>query len=119
VGPTDPTGGDLVASEPSPAPVAQGIEHCPPEAGAQVRILPGALTNAQVRALALTLQARLVAIFPTVFQHAPCRVARCAECLGGPERAAPGSRQSRPRRRPRNPDGISAGVNEGRGQRAA
>ena len=24
------------------APVAQGIEHCPPEAGAQVRILPGA-----------------------------------------------------------------------------
>ena len=25
------------------APVAQGIEHCPPEAGAQVRILPGAL----------------------------------------------------------------------------
>src|SRR5215203_5021537 len=25
-----------------PAPVAQGIEHRPPEAGAQVRILPGA-----------------------------------------------------------------------------
>ena len=27
------------------APVAQGIEHAPPERGAQVRILPGALTN--------------------------------------------------------------------------
>ena len=25
------------------APVAQGIEHCPPEAGAQVRFLSGAL----------------------------------------------------------------------------
>jgi hypothetical protein len=27
------------------APVAQGIEHCPPEAGAQVRILSGALNH--------------------------------------------------------------------------
>jgi hypothetical protein len=25
------------------APIAQGIEHCPPEAGAEVRILLGAL----------------------------------------------------------------------------
>ena len=34
----------LVTSSPHDrfAPVAQGIEHCPPEAGAQVRILPGA-----------------------------------------------------------------------------
>ena len=32
---------DLVAV--NSAPVAQGIEHRPPEAGAQVRILPGAL----------------------------------------------------------------------------
>ena len=31
------------------APVAQGIEHRPPEAGAQVRILPGALQSALVR----------------------------------------------------------------------
>jgi hypothetical protein len=36
--------GPLVSSFSAPAPVAQGIEHRPPEAGAQVRILPGALT---------------------------------------------------------------------------
>ena len=32
------------------APVAQGIEHRPPEAGAQVRILPGALPMANIQA---------------------------------------------------------------------
>src|SRR5215211_1631439 len=32
-----------------PAPVAQGIEHRPPEAGAQVRILPGAQAPDLVR----------------------------------------------------------------------
>jgi hypothetical protein len=32
--------------DPALAPVAQGIEHRPPEAGAQVRILPGALPGA-------------------------------------------------------------------------
>ena len=34
--------GLTTASHHLPAPVAQGIEHRPPEAGAQVRILPGA-----------------------------------------------------------------------------
>ena len=34
----------LITFIPDPrAPVAQGIEHCPPEAGAQVRFLSGAL----------------------------------------------------------------------------
>ena len=35
------------------APVAQGIEHCPPEAGAQVRFLSGALEidHAQIQNL--------------------------------------------------------------------
>ena len=37
-----PAGAGLVTSVLPRAPVAQGIEHCPPEAGAQVRILPGA-----------------------------------------------------------------------------
>ena len=30
------------------APVAQGIEHRPPEAGAQVRILPGAQSGSEI-----------------------------------------------------------------------
>jgi hypothetical protein len=34
----------LLTSSSTPAPVAQGIEHRPPEAVAQVRILPGALS---------------------------------------------------------------------------
>ncbi len=37
------TASPLVLSVPALAPVAQGIERCPPEACAQVRILPGAL----------------------------------------------------------------------------
>jgi hypothetical protein len=35
----------LLTSSNTPAPVAQGIEHRPPEAVAQVRILPGALSK--------------------------------------------------------------------------
>ena len=54
---------------PPGAPVAQGIEHCPPEAGAQVRILPGAQTKGQVRRGAAALPGAALAIFPTLFQH--------------------------------------------------
>jgi hypothetical protein len=48
----------------SRAPVAQGIEHRPPEAGAQVRILPGAphltSTNARTKIRALLFVGRVV-----------------------------------------------------------
>ena len=39
----------LPGAKPTLAPVAQGIEHRPPEAGAQVRILPGAPKGRQSR----------------------------------------------------------------------
>jgi hypothetical protein len=38
-------GGPIGSMVPELAPVAQGIEHTPPERGAQVRILPGAQTK--------------------------------------------------------------------------
>ena len=53
------------------APVAQGIEHRPPEAGAQVRILPGAPKKPLVRNLETIAPRLRIAIFPTEFQQLP------------------------------------------------
>src|SRR5689334_2596573 len=66
----------LLASAPSPAPVAQGIEHRPPEAGAQVRILPGAPTKWLVNRLQVIADGQPLLIFPSVFHQLPSTRAR-------------------------------------------
>ncbi len=48
------------------APVAQGIEHRPPEAVAQVRILPGAPAKAQVNGLGFCISGPTLAILTTL-----------------------------------------------------